>query len=433
MLQIVHIHTIIDNPFHIKFIVPHLKVESKRIFLHAAPHGYDTCKSPNQSNEPKRIIFVLYIYPKRAILSEGGVMNKFKTIFLALLLVLTGAVMAEAKTKEAIFAGGCFWCMEPPYSFIDGVIDVSAGYTGGTLDNPTYHEVTSGKTGHYEAIRITYDPDKVGYGKLLDIFWMNIDPTDPGGQFADRGTQYQTAIFYADEEQKQIAEESKAALGKSDRFDKPIATAILPAKEFFVAEDYHQDYYKKNPDHYKRYKIGSGRADYIERKWKDKLKEEKEDKIDIDIGKWEGFEKPDKAELKQELTDLQYEVTQKDGTERAFHNEYWDEKRPGVYVDVVSGEPLFSSKDKYDSGTGWPSFVQPILPALIKENIDKSWFAVRTEVRSAYGDSHLGHVFDDGPKDRGGKRYCINSASLKFIPAEELESAGYIELKCLFE
>lgn len=357
-------------------------------------------------------------------------MKKFIYIFAALITVIfTGAAMSMDNNKaEAIFAGGCFWCMEPPYSLIDGVKDVSAGYTGGHTANPTYYQVSAGNTGHYEAIRIIYNPKKVSYDKLLDIFWKNIDPTDPGGQFADRGTQYHTAIFYTTPEQKEIAEKSKEALEKSGRFDKPIVTAILPAKKFYAAEDYHQGYYKKNPENYKRYKVGSGRAGYLEKKWGDLKMHDTQEKTD-----WRHFVKPNKEELKERLTDLQYDVTQKSDTERPFHNKYWDNKKPGIYVDVVSGEPLFASTDKYKSGTGWPSFVKPIDSANISEHTDRSWFTTRMEVRSKHAGSHLGHVFNDGPKDRGGLRYCINSAALRFIPADKLDDEGYGEYKYLFK
>lgn len=357
-------------------------------------------------------------------------MKKFIYIFTALTaLIFTGAAMSmENSRAEAIFAGGCFWCMEPPFSFIDGVIDVKAGYTGGHTENPTYKEVSSGKTGHYEAIRVTYDPNKVKYERLLNIFWQNIDPTDAGGQFADRGTQYHTAIFYTDASQKAVAEASKEALGKSGKFEGPIVTAILPAQKFYVAEDYHQDYAEKNPEYYKRYKIGSGRAGYLEKKWGDLKMQEQQAKND-----WHHFVKPDKAALKKMLSSIQYDVTQKDGTEHAFSNEYWNNHEPGIYVDVVSGEPLFSSTDKYESGTGWPSFVKPIKPDVVVKKEDRSWFSVRTEVRSRIADSHLGHVFDDGPADRGGLRYCMNSAAMRFIPASELDDKGYSEFDYLFK
>lgn len=311
----------------------------------------------------------------------------------------------EDNMEKAIFAGGCFWCMEEPFESIDGVIEVVSGYTGGRKKDPTYEEVSSGVTGHFEAVRVTYDPSKVSYKDLLDIFWNQIDPTDADGQFADKGPQYRTAIFYVTEKQKQQAEDSKNRLEKSGRFDKPIATEIISASEFYSAEDYHQDYYKKCPIRYKTYKSASGRARYIKKK--------------------------DYA-LKSKLTPLQYEVTQQCGTEPAFNNNYWDNKQEGIYVDVVSGEPLFSSLDKFDSGTGWPSFTKPLEPENVTEKEDKSPYAARTEVRSKEAGSHLGHVFDDGPKPTG-LRYCINSASLRFIPKRDLEKEGYPEYKRLFE
>jgi len=358
-------------------------------------------------------------------------MDRLKYILVLLTAVIfTGGAMGMDKNRaEAIFAGGCFWCMEPPFSFIDGVEDVSAGYTGGHVENPTYKEVSTGKTGHYEAVRIIYNPEKVDYTRLLDIFWQNIDPTDDGGQFADRGTQYLTAIFYTSPAQKAAAEESIRKLESSGKFNEPVATAVLPAEKFYEAEDYHQDYFKKNPDYYKRYKIGSGRAGYIEKTWGAEKKMENAEKRND----WRNFKKPSDRELKEMLTDIQYKVTQKDGTERAFDNEYWDNKEPGIYVDIVSGEPLFSSTDKYKSGTGWPSFVKPLVPENVTEHVDKSWFSVRTEVRSRIADSHLGHVFDDGPKDRGGLRYCMNSAALRFVPADELAEQGYGEFEYLFK
>lgn len=340
-----------------------------------------------------------------------------------LMFVIPGVSDAGSKYDTAVFAGGCFWCMEPPFSFIDGVKAVEAGYTGGRTENPTYEQVSSGTTGHYEAVRIIYDPKKVQYEKLLNIFWQNIDPTDSGGQFADRGTQYHTAIFYTTPEQKTIAEHSKEKLGKSGKFKAPIATAILPAKKFYVAENYHQDYFLKNADHYNSYKAGSGRAGYIEKTWG----------AHIPNSKWEGFKKPSDDVLKKKLDKLQYEVTQKEGTENAFNNKYWDNHKDGIYVDVVSGEPLFSSKDKFDSGTGWPSFTKPIDKYVLTEHTDRGFFSTRTEVRSRFADSHLGHVFDDGPADKGGLRFCVNSASLKFIPKENLEKEGYGEYLKLFK
>lgn len=323
--------------------------------------------------------------------------------------------MTEANKTDhelATFAGGCFWCMVSPFEELPGIKKVVSGYTGGHTENPTYEEVCSGTTGHVEAVQITYDPSVFPYEKLLDIYWQQIDPTDAGGQFVDRGSSYKTAIFYHTEEQKRKAEASKKALEESGRFDKPIVTPILPAKPFYEAEEYHQNYHKKNPYHYKRYREGSGRDAFIEKHW----------------GHREG-----KDELKKRLTPLQYEVTQNNATEPPFDNEYWDNEREGIYVDVVSGEPLFSSRDKYDAGCGWPSFTKPIQEDRIKEKLDLSHGMVRTEVRSQKADSHLGHVFEDGPKDKGGLRYCINSAALRFIPKEDLEKEGYGEYRYLFE
>jgi peptide methionine sulfoxide reductase msrA/msrB len=351
--------------------------------------------------------------------------------------------------KTALFAGGCFWCVESDFAKIfEGLVDVVSGYAGGTTENPTYENYAQG--GHREVVEVTYDPAKVSYGMLTEYLLRHIDPTDAGGSFNDRGEQYTSAIYFENEGEQNIALDIIAKIDAEKVFEKPIVTPVLPKAQFWPAEDYHQNYAANHSLKYGYFRSASGRDAFIKRAWKGKeltihqanvtplantstSTQAESVRATTSGAPWRNFTKPADAELRARLTPLQYDVTQKEGTERPFQNEYNNEHRDGIFVDVVSGEPLFSSKDKYDSGTGWPSFVAPITKDAVTEHVDKRLFSTRTEVRSKIADSHLGHVFTDGPKERGGLRYCMNSAALRFIPKEDFEKEGYTEYLSLFE
>jgi len=316
----------------------------------------------------------------------------------------------NSRYKEIYLAGGCFWGLQAYIDRIIGIQYTNVGYANGNSDKTDYNSVK--ETGHAETVYVVYDPQKISLSKLLEFYYKVIDPTSADRQGNDMGSQYRSGIYYVDEEDRKVIEE--ATSDEQKKYDREIVTEIEPLKNYVLAEDYHQNYLGKNPGGYCHIDLT-------------KIPEEKPVVNPAD------YLKPSVEEIKEKLTDLQFSITQENYTENPFNNEYWDNKESGLYVDVVTGEPLFLSFDKFDSGTGWPSFTRPIHWDVVTYNVDTTAGMERIEVRSRSGDSHLGHMFYDGPEEEGGLRYCINSGSLDFIPFEEMEERGYGKFKVLFE
>lgn len=305
--------------------------------------------------------------------------------------------------KEIYLAGGCFWGVEAYFERLPGIISTKVGYANGKSANPTYEDVKTGLTGFVETVHVKYNPEIISLTDILNHYFDIVDPTTLNRQAHDVGTQYRSGIYYTDSNDlKEIEDVFKK---QSKNYQKPIVVEVKKLEKFYDAEEYHQRYLDKNPHGY----------------------------CHINLAKVKKYQKPSNEELKNKLNELQYKVTQESATEKPFSSEFEKNFEEGIYVDVATGEPLFSSKDKYDAGCGWPSFTKPIKEKMVKEKSDSSLGMPRTEVRSSFGDSHLGHVFPDGPKDKGGQRYCINGAALKFVPAKDMQEQGYGEYLYLFE
>ena len=319
------------------------------------------------------------------------------------------------KTKVIHLAGGCFWGLEAYMQKLNGVEDAISGYANGKTENPTYYDLHT--SGHAETVKVIYKPEIISLEDLLTHYLRVVNPVSVNKQGNDVGTQYRSGIYYTDNNEKKIID--NILKKEQTKHDKPIAIEVLPLKHFFEAEEYHQDYLFKNPNGYCHIDLSLAEKP---------LSPDKEPVIDATK-----YPRPSDAELKKTLTDIQYKVAVQNKTEYAFSNEYWDNFDKGIYVDITTKEPLFSSTDKFESGCGWPSFSKPIAKDVVKYIEDRSFNMIRTEVRSRSGDIHLGHVFDDGPKELGGKRYCINSASIEFIPYAEMDKRGYSYLKYLIK
>jgi peptide methionine sulfoxide reductase msrA/msrB len=335
--------------------------------------------------------------------------------------------------QTVLVAGGCFWCVEADMEKTKGVISAVSGYAGGSSENPTYKNYGSG--GHREVVLVTYDANQVSYEDILIVTMKTTDPTDDDGTFGDRGDKYSAAFYYETPAQKQIIDALIADVNANGPYDALLAIDVEPRATFWPAEEYHQDYYKGplTQVKYNLYRTASGRTAFIEKYWgvNDHSPELswRDETVSTNNKQymWNAYVKPSKDVLKTQLSDIAFKVTQEDGTERAGTSPLDKIYEPGIYVDILSGEPLYSSKDKFDSGTGWPSFVKPITPEALTLHEDRKLFSVLTETRSAVGDNHLGHVFDDGPSELGGKRYCMNGAALRFVPKTEMEAAGYAD------
>lgn len=350
----------------------------------------------------------------------------------------TPSKAGEVNEQTALFADGCFWCVEHDLEEVHGVISAVSGYGGGTTEVPTYDNYVAG--GHREVVMVTYDANVVSYGNLVEHIIKHGDPTDTAGSFGDRGAAYVPAIYYESEDEKREAYRVIEEIDARHVFEEPLPLAVIPRVRFWAAEEYHQDYALKNPVRYSLYRAASGRDSFIKAHWGESANTFVVPHMSIDIaqvpskeGAWVSYVKPHDEVLRTTLSALQYAVTQEADTEAPFTNAYDAVFTDGIYVDVVSGEPLFSSKDKFHSGTGWPSFTRPISPDAVTLTEDNTFFMKRVEVRSRYADSHLGHVFNDAPPEYGGVRYCMNSAALRFILREDMEKEGYGYLLSLFD